>query len=112
KGTATRAEVKGYYVGGKTGTSEKIEHGRYSKSKVLNSFMAVLAADQPRYLLLVMLDDPPPAADTPGFATTGWYTMPTRRKSIARFAPLLGLEPRLDLPPADRLILATSRETR
>jgi cell division protein FtsI (penicillin-binding protein 3) len=112
KGTATRAEVKGYYVGGKTGTSEKIEHGHYSKSKVLNSFMAVLPADQPRYLLLVMLDDPQPAADTHGFATSGWNTVPTGGKIIARVAPLLGLEPRLDLPPADRLILATSRETR
>ena len=50
KGTASQAEVKGYYVGGKTGTSEKVVGGRYSKTKVLTSFTAVLPADQPRYL--------------------------------------------------------------
>ena len=49
KGTATRADVKGYYVGGKTGTSEKVVGGRYSKTKVLTAFTAVLPADQPRY---------------------------------------------------------------
>ena len=38
KGTASKADVKGYYVGGKTGTSEKVVSGRYSKTKVLNYF--------------------------------------------------------------------------
>ena len=51
KGTASKADVKGYYVGGKTGTSEKVVGGRYSKTKLLTSFTAVLPADQPRYLL-------------------------------------------------------------
>ena len=60
KGTATRADVKGYYVGGKTGTSEKVVGGRYSKTKVLTAFTAVLPADQPRYALLIMLDEPQP----------------------------------------------------
>src|SRR4029453_7023773 len=45
KGTATRANVPGYYVGGKTGTSEKVVGGRYSKTKVLTSFTAILPAD-------------------------------------------------------------------
>src|SRR6202022_2016246 len=45
KGTARQADVPGYYVGGKTGTSEKVVGGRYSKDKVLNSFTAVLPAD-------------------------------------------------------------------
>ena len=48
KGSATRADVKGYYVGGKTGTAEKVVSGRYSKTKVLTDFMAVLPADKPR----------------------------------------------------------------
>jgi cell division protein FtsI (penicillin-binding protein 3) len=112
KGSATRADVKGYYVGGKTGTSEKIEHGHYSKTKVLNSFMAVLPADQPRYLVLVMLDDPQPAPETHGFNASGWNAVPTGGKVIARVAPLLNLEPRPDLPPADQLILAAAKETR
>src|SRR5262249_54227898 len=71
KGTASKADVKGYYVGGKTGTSEKVIGGRYSKTKVLTSFTAVLPADQPRYQLLVMLDDPKPTSETHAFATSG-----------------------------------------
>ncbi|MDP1582380.1 MAG: penicillin-binding protein 2, partial [Bradyrhizobium sp.] len=44
-GTAKKADVKGYYVGGKTGTSEKVVGGRYSKKQVLNSFTAIMPAD-------------------------------------------------------------------
>src|SRR6201999_1986251 len=58
KGTATRADVKGFYVGGKTGTAEKVVNGRYSKNRLMTDFMAVLPADQPRYLMLIMLDEP------------------------------------------------------
>jgi len=112
KGTATKADVKGYYIGGKTGTSEKVIGGRYSKTKLLTTFMAVMPADQPRYLLLVMLDEPQAAPDTHGFATSGWNAAPTAGKVIARVAPLLGLEPRPDLPPAERLILAASKNAR
>src|SRR5256884_1443131 len=78
KGTATKADVKGYYVGGKTGTSDKVIGGRYSKTKVLTSFTAVLPADQPRYLLLIMLDEPQATPDTHGFTTSGWNALPVR----------------------------------
>src|SRR5205807_6083216 len=90
KGTATKADVKGYYIGGKTGTSEKVVGGRYSKTKVFNTFMAILPADQPRYLLTVMLDEPQAIPETHGFATSGWNAAPTTGKVIARIAPLLG----------------------
>jgi cell division protein FtsI (penicillin-binding protein 3) len=106
KGTATRADVKGYYIGGKTGTSEKVVGGRYSKTKLLNSFTAVLPADDPRYLLLIMLDEPKATPESHGYATSGWNTVPTGGAVIARIAPLLGVQPRFDLPPSDRLILA------
>jgi cell division protein FtsI (penicillin-binding protein 3) len=112
KGTATRADVKGYYVGGKTGTAEKVINGRYSKNRLMTDFMAVLPADEPRYLLLIMLDEPKPLAETHGFATSGWNAAPVTAKVIERIAPLLGLEPRFDLPPADRLILAAAKEPR
>jgi cell division protein FtsI (penicillin-binding protein 3) len=112
KGTARQADVPGYYVGGKTGTSEKVVGGRYSKEKVLNSFTAVLPADEPRYLVLIMLDEPQPLPETHGFRTSGWNAVPTGGAVISRIAPLLGIQPRFDLPPADQLILATATASR
>jgi cell division protein FtsI (penicillin-binding protein 3) len=112
KGTATRADVKGYYVGGKTGTAEKVIGGRYSKTRLMTDFMAVLPADEPRYLILIMIDEPKAIPETHGFATSGWNAVPVAAKVIARIAPLLGIEPRFDLPPADRLILASAKDAR
>ncbi len=109
KGTATKAEVKGYYIGGKTGTSEKVVGGRYSKTKVLTSFTAILPVDQPRYQVLIMLDEPQGTPETHGFSTSGWNAAPTAGKVIARIAPMLGIEPRFDLPPAEQLFLAKAR---
>src|SRR3954462_12545755 len=110
KGSAKKADIPGYYVGGKTGTAEKVVNGRYSKTKVLNTFMAVLPADKPRYLLTVLLDEPQAVPGTYGFATSGWNAAPTTAKIIARVAPLLGLEPRLDLPSADQYLLANMKQ--
>jgi cell division protein FtsI (penicillin-binding protein 3) len=110
-GTAKQADVKGYYIGGKTGTSEKVVNGRYSKKQVLNSFTAIVPADNPQFQVLVMLDEPKPLPETHGFITSGWNAVPTGGKVIARIAPLLGIEPRFDLPPSDRLILAASKTT-
>jgi cell division protein FtsI (penicillin-binding protein 3) len=112
KGTASKADVKGYYVGGKTGTSEKVVGGRYSKTKLLNTFTAVFPSDQPRYLLLIMIDEPQPTADSHGYATAGWNAAPTAGKVIARIAPVLGLQPRFDLPLAEQLILANAKPGR
>jgi cell division protein FtsI (penicillin-binding protein 3) len=112
KGTASKADVLGYYVGGKTGTAEKVVGRRYSKSKVLTSFTAVLPADKPRYIVLIMLDEPQPIPETHGYATSGWNAVPVGGAVIARIAPLLGLEPRFELPTSDKLILASARESR
>ena len=108
-GTAKKADVKGYYIGGKTGTAEKVVNGRYAKKRVLNAFTAILPADNPQYQLLVMLDEPQALQETYGFITSGWNAVPTGGEVIARIAPLLGIEPRFDLPPSDRLILAASK---
>src|SRR3954468_6498167 len=110
-GTAKKADVKGYYIGGKTGTSEKVINGRYAKKRVLNAFTAILPADNPRYQLLIMIDEPQPLKETFGFITSGWNAVPTGGNVIARIAPLLGIEPRFNLPPSERLILAASRTT-
>jgi cell division protein FtsI (penicillin-binding protein 3) len=112
KGTGTFANVDGYYVGGKTGTAEKVFNGRYAKHKLLTDFMAILPADKPKYLVLIMLDEPQAVPGTHGFATAGWNSGPTAGKVIARVAPLLDLEPRFDLPKADQLILANAVSSR
>ncbi len=106
KGTGTFANVPGYYVGGKTGTAEKVINGRYAKHRLMTDFMAILPADQPRYLLLIMLDEPQAVEGTHGFATAGWNAGPTAGKVIKRITPLLDIEPRFNLPDADHLILA------
>ncbi len=108
KGTGTFANVAGYYVGGKTGTAEKVINGRYSKHKLLTDFMAVLPADKPKYLVLIMLDEPQAVQGTHGFATAGWNAGPTAGKVISRIAPVLDIEPRFNLPKADQLILANA----
>ncbi|WP_316198497.1 penicillin-binding protein 2 [Bradyrhizobium sp. SZCCHNS2002] len=110
-GTARKADVKGYYIGGKTGTAEKVINGRYAKKKVLTAFTAIIPADKPRYQLLIMLDEPQPLKETYGFITSGWNAVPTAGNVISRIGPLLGIEPRFDLPPSDRQILAASRLT-
>jgi len=110
-GTARKADVNGYYIGGKTGTAEKVINGHYARKRVLTAFTAILPADSPRYQLLVMLDEPQSLKETHGFITSGWNAVPTGGAIIARIAPLLGIEPRFDLPPPDRLILAASRAT-
>ena len=112
RGTAAKADVPGYYIGGKTGTADKVVNGRYSKAKVLTDFIAVLPADRPRYVLLIMLDEPHATPETHGFTTSGWNAVPTGGAVVARIAPLLGIAPRMDLPSADRLILASLKESR
>jgi cell division protein FtsI (penicillin-binding protein 3) len=108
KGSAKKVDIPGYYVGGKTGTAEKVINGRYSKTKLLTTFMAVFPSDQPKYLVTIILDEPQPTPETHGYATSGWNAAPTAGKVVARIAPLLGVEPRFDLPPADKLILGAT----
>ena len=72
----------------------------------------VLPADEPRYLILVMLDEPQGLPENNGSAVSAYNAGPTTAKIIARIAPLLGIAPRFELPPADRLILASAKETR
>lgn len=93
EGTASKADVIGYRVGGKTGTAEKVENGRYTPDKLLNSFIGAFPMDNPRYAIIVMLDEPKATPETYGFATAGWNAVPTAGKIIERIAPLLGVRP-------------------
>jgi cell division protein FtsI (penicillin-binding protein 3) len=105
-GTAKIADIKGYFVGGKTGTADKIVHGHYSKDRVLTTFMAIAPADRPKYLFLTMLDEPLALPETNGYRTAAWNAGPVTAKIIERTGPLLGLPPRNDLPPQPFPLLA------
>jgi cell division protein FtsI (penicillin-binding protein 3) len=99
KGSGTRAEVAGYRVGGKTGTAEKVVRGRYSAEKRFNAFLAAFPIDAPRYVVLVIIDEPKPEKEDAG-ATAGANAAVMVADIIRRAAPLLGVEPVFDEAPA------------
>ena len=103
KGTASKADVPGLRVGGKTGTAEKVINGRYSKNHRLNSFVGAFPMEDPRYVVLLMLDEPQAVPESMGFATAGWNVVPAGGALIARIAPLLGVEPVLTVDERDKL---------
>jgi cell division protein FtsI (penicillin-binding protein 3) len=103
EGSASKADVPGYRVGGKTGTAEKVVRGRYSKDHRLASFIGAFPMDAPRYAILVMLDEPKPLPETYGFATAGWNAVPTAGNIITRIAPMLGIEPELTASDIEKL---------
>ena len=93
QGTGKKADAPGYRVGGKTGTAEKIVGGHYTSSLVVTSFAGVFPMDEPRYVVVVMLDEPHATAETFGFHTAGWNVAPVVSKAISRIAPMLGVRP-------------------
>ena len=93
RGTGRGADAKGYLVGGKTGTAEKIKNGRYSKTALLSSFVGVFPSDNPRYIVFAMLDEPKGTADTYGIASGGWVAAPVVKRTVLRAAPMLGVKP-------------------
>ncbi len=97
KGIAQSAEVPGYFVGGKTGTAEKIgPHGGYLKHKNIAAFTSVYPMNDPRYAVYVMVDSPVGNKATHGWTTAGWVAAPVAARIIARTAPMLGLFPVTD----------------
>jgi len=103
EGTASKADVIGYRVGGKTGTAEKVVNGRYAHDKLLNSFIGAFPMENPRYAIIVMLDEPKATPETFGFATAGWNAVPTAGKIIERIAPLLGVAPKFTPQDIEKL---------
>jgi len=104
EGTANFANIKGYEVGGKTGTAQKSFNGIYSKNKI-NTFAAVFPTSKPKYVLLVLLDEPKPSKDyiyhykdgsgwkykgTP-YNTAGWTSVEIAGKIIEKIGPILAI---------------------
>jgi cell division protein FtsI (penicillin-binding protein 3) len=92
-GTGTMAAAPGYVVGGKTGTADKVSGRHYAERKLLSSFVGVFPINDPRYLILTMVDEPHPNKQSHGYATAGWTVAPATSRIIQRIAPLLGVPP-------------------
>jgi cell division protein FtsI (penicillin-binding protein 3) len=92
-GTGRKADAPGYRVGGKTGTAEKIVGGHYTSAAVVTTFAGVFPMDNPRYVVVAMLDDPKATPETFGFHTAGWNVAPVVSRVIARIGALLGVQP-------------------
>jgi cell division protein FtsI (penicillin-binding protein 3) len=103
KGTASFADKKGYDVGGKTGTARKAINGIYSKEKKINTFVSLFPISKPKYLLLVMLDEPKSAPEfiyefSSGYKltgetrnTAGWNTVIVAGNIIEKIGPILAI---------------------
>ena len=93
-GTGRNAEAHGYLIGGKTGTADKVSpNGGYSEDKVMSSFLSAFPMDNPRYVILIAVDEPQGRKDTHGYATAGWVAAPATGRLVQRIAPLLGVAP-------------------
>ena len=103
QGTGRKADAlaPGLRLGGKTGTAQKAENGRYGSARV-TSFASVFPTDGPpdaqRYFVLVTLDSPHPTKETFGLTTGAWNAAPTAGRVIDRIAPFLGVK-RVAAPP-------------
>jgi cell division protein FtsI (penicillin-binding protein 3) len=92
-GTGTMAAAPGYVVGGKTGTADKVSGKHYAERKLLSSFVGAFPINDPKYLVLTMIDEPHPNKQSHGYATAGWTVAPATSRIIQRIAPLLGVQP-------------------
>ncbi len=96
-GTGRKANVRGYLVGGKTGTAEKISRRGYSKSAKLSSFVAAFPMNDPRYVVLAVVDEPVGNKRTLNYATGGWVAAPVVGKVVSRMAPIVSIAPAMDI---------------
>ncbi|MDF1790912.1 MAG: penicillin-binding protein 2 [Thalassobaculaceae bacterium] len=106
-GTGRNADAVGYLVGGKTGTAEKAGGGRgYARKSLLSSFVAAFPVNDPKYIVLIMVDEPKGQKFSHGYATGGWVAAPAVKRIVERAAPLLGVAPvDMDAPEIRRDLL-------
>ena len=93
KGSGRRARVEGFNVGGKTGTADKVVNGRYVGDKNFNAFLAAFPIDNPRYVVLTVIDEPKTEKGN-GAALAGTSAAPMVADIIRRSAAILGVEPK------------------
>ncbi|MEM9706981.1 MAG: penicillin-binding transpeptidase domain-containing protein, partial [Pseudomonadota bacterium] len=89
-GTASLADVPGYYPIGKTATADKPSNGGYDRSTRLSSFVGAFPGQAPKYAIMVTLDAPQPTKETQGLAVAGVNAAPTFARIASRLGPLFG----------------------
>lgn len=92
-GTGRQADAPGFRIGGKTGSAEKPGVGGYRRSSVVATFAAAFPMDNPRYVIVAMIDEPKGNAYSSGQRTAGWTAAPVVRKVVTRAGPMLGVFP-------------------
>jgi cell division protein FtsI (penicillin-binding protein 3) len=109
EGTATLGDVPGYEVAGKTGTADKPKPtGGYYDDKVITTFASMFPASDPKYVLVVSLDEPVETSGTEPRRTAGWTAVPVAAEIIRRAAPLLGLRPQVEQVAQDKVTLVSN----
>ena len=108
-GTASFGDVAGYYVAGKTGSADKpMPRGGYYKDKTITTFAAMFPAHDPRYVLVVTLDEPVETSSGKPRRTAGWTAVPIAAEMIRRVAPLLGMRPAIEPSEVAGITLTSS----
>ncbi|MBC6443268.1 MAG: penicillin-binding protein 2 [Rhodobacteraceae bacterium] len=94
RGTARLGDVRGYEVGGKTGSADKPKPGGgYYEDRVIATFASVFPSDDPKYVMVVTLDEPWLIAQGKIRRTAGWTAVPVSAELVTRLMPILGLQP-------------------
>ncbi len=108
-GTASLGDVEGYQVAGKTGTADKPRRGGgYYHDKVINTFASMFPASNPKYVLIVTLDEPVETTGSEPRRTAGWTSVPVAAEIIRRVAPLLGVRPIIEPAATDAVTLVNN----
>ena len=88
-GTGKKAQVKGLLIGGKTGTSKKVEKGNYSEEKKITSFIGIFPANSPEFLTFVLFDEPQKNVSYSKETTGGNTAAPTFSKIVKKISPII-----------------------
>jgi len=92
-GTGRSANAAGFRIGGKTGSAEKPERGGYNKKSLVSTFAAVFPMDNPRYVVISMIDEPAGNAASSFQRTASYTAAPVVRNLVPRIGPMLGVMP-------------------
>src|SRR4029078_10515736 len=112
KGTGRKDAAPGYRIGGKAGTAQKLINGRYSQTVNITSFAGVFPMDDPRYVIVVMLDEPKATQDPYALTTAGCNVAPVVSRTVSRIAPMLGVAPNMNREPSMGEVLPFVHETK